>query len=58
MTERDPNILYSSLSRCLASALRGDLSGGLLNELKRIRAELLSTEFKGYVGAVDAVLAA
>ena len=48
--------LFAARGRCLARALRGDRSGGLLDELKRVRAELLSAGFKPYVAGVDALL--
>ena len=50
--------LFASRGRCLASVLRGGLSGGLVDELKRIRAELLRADLKTYVGRVDAALTA
>jgi class 3 adenylate cyclase/tetratricopeptide (TPR) repeat protein len=50
--------LFASRGRSLASVLRDGLSGGLVDELKRIRAELLSAGFKPYIGGVDAALTA
>ena len=38
--------LFASRGRCLARVLRGDLSDELLDELKRVRAELLSAGFE------------
>ena len=48
--------LFAARGRCLASALRSDIDDRLLDELKRVRAELVSVGFKPYVDAVDAVL--
>jgi tetratricopeptide (TPR) repeat protein len=51
--------LFAARGRCLASALQGGLNGGrLLDEMKRVRAELLSAGFKPYVRGVDAALKA
>jgi class 3 adenylate cyclase/tetratricopeptide (TPR) repeat protein len=48
--------LFAARGRCLAKALRGGLGSGILDELNRIRAELLSAGLIAFVGAVDAVL--
>ena len=50
--------LFASRGRCLASVLREGLSGPVVDELKRIRAELLRAGLKTYVGRVDAALSA
>jgi tetratricopeptide (TPR) repeat protein len=50
--------LFAARGRSLASPLRGEIDDGLLDQLKRIRAELMSAGFTAFVGAVDAVLTA
>jgi tetratricopeptide (TPR) repeat protein len=50
--------LFAARGRCLANASRGDIDDRLLDQLKRIRAELVSGGFKAFVGAVDAALTA
>ena len=50
--------LFAARGRCLANASRGEIDDPLLDQLKRIRAELISAGFKPFVGAVDAVLTA
>ena len=50
--------LFAARGRCLANASRGEIDDPLLDQLKRIRAELVSAGFKPFVGAVDAVLTA
>ena len=50
--------LFAARGRCLANASRGEIADPLLDQLKRIRAELVSAGFKPFVGAVDAVLTA
>ena len=50
--------LFAARGRSLANALRGDIDDGLRDQLKRIRAELMTAGFKPFVGAVDAALGA
>lgn len=50
--------LFAARGRCLANALRGDVDDESLDQLKRIRAELMSAGFKAFVGTVDAALTA
>ena len=50
--------LFAARGRCLANAARGEIDDPLLDQLKRIRAELMRSGFKPFLGAVDAVLTA
>jgi class 3 adenylate cyclase/tetratricopeptide (TPR) repeat protein len=50
--------LFAARGRCLAAVLRGDFRDGLFEDLKRVRAELVSAGFKPFLAEVDDALTA
>ena len=50
--------LFAARGRCLAAVVQGEFRNGVLENLKRVRAELVSAGFKSYVAEVDAALTA
>ena len=50
--------VFAARGRCLAAVLRGDFRDGLFEDLKRVRAELVSAGFKPFLAEVDDALTA
>jgi tetratricopeptide (TPR) repeat protein len=50
--------LFAARGRCLAAVLRGDFRDGLFEDLKRVRAELVSAGFKPFLAEVNDALTA
>ena len=50
--------LFAARGRCLAAVVQGEFRNGVLENLNRVRAELVSAGFKSYVAEVDTALTA
>jgi class 3 adenylate cyclase/tetratricopeptide (TPR) repeat protein len=50
--------LFAARGRCLAAVVQGEFRNGVLENLNRVRAELVSAGFKSYVPEVDTALTA
>jgi len=50
--------LFAARGRCLAAVVQGEFRDGLFEDLKRVRAELLSAGFRPFLAEVDDALTA
>jgi hypothetical protein len=50
--------VFAARGRCFAAVVRGDFRDGLFEDLKRVRAELVSAGFKPFLAEVDEGLTA